>query len=95
MTPVIGITVDHTRDRTKYEVSYFCVEAVVAAGAVPMLLPFAESVDASPLLDRIDGLLMTGGNDPDPAAWGEDWHPSCVPVDPKREAYERRLLAEA
>lgn len=95
MPTIIGITTDHTRDRTRFELNYKCVEAVVAAGGTPIVLPFGEGIDPASALELCDGLLMTGGNDPDPSAWGEDWHPSCVPVDPKREAFERRLLAEA
>ena len=93
--PVIGVTVDHTRDRTRYELSYDCVRAVVAGGGVPLLIPFDAGIDPAAVLGRVDGLLLSGGNDPDPAAWGEDWHPSCVPVDPTRETFERRLIAAA
>ena len=92
MRPKIGITLDHDRDQTRYQVNYNCVRAVVAAGGEPLLLPF---YDDAPLPDSINGLILTGGNDPDPAAWGEEWHPACTRVDPRRERHERALATQA
>ena len=102
--PVIGITTDHDGGRSQHQVSHGYVAAVERAGGLPIILPYAAATDpagepdprrASQMLDLVDGLLMTGGRDPDPAAWGEPWHPGCVPIDPAREASERLLLAEA
>ena len=93
--PVIGITADHDRARTRHEVAGGYVSAVERAGGLPILLPYGEVGRVGQTLDLIDGLLLTGGNDPDPAAWGEPWHPACVPVDPRRETFERALLAES
>ena len=90
--PVIGITCDHDRSRDRYELGYGCVDAVSRAGGVAILLPFHAEQG---LPDFVDGLIFSGGNDPDPAAWGEAWHPACNPVDPLREAHERRLVREA
>ncbi len=90
--PVIGITCDHDRSRDRYELGYGCVDAVSRAGGVAILLPFHEDQG---LPSFVDGMLFSGGNDPDPAAWGEAWHPACNPVDPRREAHERRLVQEA
>ncbi len=90
--PIIGITLDHERSRERYELSYAVVDSVVLAGGDPVLLPFH---DEATLPTFIDGLLLSGGNDPDPAAWGEPWHPACNPVDPHREQHERRLALEA
>ncbi len=92
MRPVIGITLDHDRARERYELSYAAVEAVRAAGGEPVLLPFT---DTATLPDFIDGLVLSGGNDPDPGAWGETWHPTCNPVDPRRELHERGLVEVA
>ena len=45
-------------------------------------------------LDRIDGLLLTGGADVDPAEYGERAHPS-VHVDAARDAFEIPLTRAA
>ncbi|BBY65519.1 gamma-glutamyl-gamma-aminobutyrate hydrolase family protein [Mycolicibacterium helvum] len=61
------------------------------AGGIPVLLPF-ESAESG-VIDRLDGLLITGGQDVHPDLWGGD--PSIVDAqaDPRRDAnvhdYER------
>ncbi len=93
--PVIGITTDHDRGRSRHEVAGGYVAAVERAGGLPLIVPYGDGGRLPQTLDLLDGLLLTGGNDPDPAAWGEPWHPACVPVDPARERFERALLAES
>jgi putative glutamine amidotransferase len=94
-TPLIGITLDHDDEQTCYKLSYFYVEAITRAGGAAVLLPFSSRIAPAAQLDVVDGLLLTGGNDLDPSAWGEARHPSAKPADAKREAHERALLAEA
>ena len=43
----------------------------------------------------LDGLVLTGGGDVDPAAYGEDPDPEVGGVNPVRDASERALLAAA
>ena len=43
----------------------------------------------------LDGLVLTGGGDVDPAAYGEEADPEVGGVDPNRDASERALLAAA
>ena len=93
--PLIGITLDHDDERTNYKLPYHYVDSVTRAGGAAVLLPFGEGVDTAVQLAAVDGLLLTGGNDLNPAAWGEARHPAAKPVDPRREAHERALLAEA
>ena len=90
--PIIGVTPDHDRGRDKFEAGYGYATAVAAAGGVPILLPFGEGVDAAAQVDLCDGLILGGGNDPDPSVWGEEWHPAAVPADPRREQQERKLI---
>lgn len=93
--PVIGITADYLDARPAYYISYGYVDAVVAAGGLPLILPFRTDVaDIPRLVDMIDGIVFTGGNDLDPAAWGETLHPQAVQLDPVRERFERLLMAE-
>ena len=93
--PVIGITTDHDAAAENYALRHTYTRAVRAAGGVPLLLPYGDPTDAPAMLARVDGLLMAGGNDPDPHFWGEPWHKDTVPVDPRREAFERALIAAA
>ena len=93
--PVIGITVDYNDHLTAYESPYAYAKAVEKAGGLPLLLPYRADVSLIPqYVDLIDGMLFSGGNDLDPQAWGETYHPKTVAIDPLREKFERALMAE-
>ena len=44
--------------------------------------------DPSPVLDRIDGLILAGGSDIDPGAYGAERHPETQTTWPERDAFE-------
>ncbi len=92
--PVIGISADHDTPSTRLLLNHAYVEAVTRAGGVAVVLPFAQDPEhAAPALSLCDGLLLTGGNDPDPGLWGTDTrHPMTRPVDPRRERFDLALL---
>jgi putative glutamine amidotransferase len=93
--PVIGITVDSCDDGTKYESPVPYARAVEMAGGLPILFPFRTAAALVPaFVDLIDGMLFSGGNDLDPALYGEHWHPKTSPIDPGRQEFELAMLAE-
>ena len=72
-------------------------QGVTAAGGVATLLP-PQPVDsdiAERVLDGLDGLLITGGKDVDPAAYGQQPHPSTDQPGHQRDAWEFALLDAA
>jgi putative glutamine amidotransferase len=72
-------------------------QGITAAGGVAVLLP-PQPVDpdiADRVLDGLDGLLITGGKDVDPAAYGQQRHPSTDQPAPQRDAWEFALLRAA
>lgn len=73
------------------------VRAVQRAGGLALVLPPDEAVVADPdlLLDRVDGLLMAGGADIDPASYGEARHPETKGTWPDRDAFELALARRA
>src|SRR5919204_5186824 len=73
------------------------VAAVQRAGALALLLPPDDSgANASTeLLDRIDGLILAGGADVDPAAYGASPHPETGPTWPERDRFEIALAGRA
>ena len=79
--------------------SYF--ELVAAAGGRPLLLPPASTGPGGPeagaaeVVAVLDGLVLTGGGDVDPAAYGETAEPEVGGVDPVRDGSEQALLAAA
>jgi gamma-glutamyl-gamma-aminobutyrate hydrolase PuuD len=93
--PVIGITVDSDEDSSHYESPVSYAKAVEMAGGLPFLLPFHADLSLIPqFVDRLNGVLFTGGNDLDPVLYGQSWHPRAEHVDPARQAFELALLAE-
>ncbi len=69
--------------------------AVVAAGGLPVALPPADPALADAVLARVDGLLLSGGADVDPAWFGEEPHPRLGRIDPERDAWEIALVRAA
>lgn len=87
--PLIGITADADAERFFLRRPY--VTAIAAAGGVPVILvPSAAGLAAA---ERCDGLVLSGGDDPDMQAFGRATHPSATVVDPERQAFELELLA--
>ena len=71
--------------------------AVAGAGGTALLLPPDDLVAQAPdeLLDRIDALLLAGGEDIDPATYGASPHPRTGPSWPERDRFELALTHRA
>jgi putative glutamine amidotransferase len=70
--------------------------AVKAGGGEPVVLaPLGDDEPLDDLRGRIDGLLLTGGEDLDPSLWGEAVHPAVEIIDPRRQRSDLRLAAWA
>lgn len=103
MRPRIGITTG-TRSRdpevntvpgtTAANVAY--AHCIAAAGGLPLLLPnLPEEFDAVEVVTHLNGLLLSGGGDVDPAHWHEPRHPQLGEVDPVRDICEIALVNAA
>jgi putative glutamine amidotransferase len=97
--PLIGINADY-RAAQNATPAYSYVAAgyydqVVAAGGIPVIIPPIDSDEAlGGLLDQLHGVILTGGADLDPRNDGFMLHSSVRPMDPRREAFDRRLARE-
>lgn len=69
------------------------VRAVVASGGLAVHIPV--DVDAGEILDALDGLILTGGADLDPATYGAEREADTGPADPVRDRYELALATAA
>ncbi len=98
--PVIGILAPSaempaaggvTCPTIKLSASY--VEAVLAAGGLPVLVPFTgEKRAVRELLSLCHGAVFPGGGDVDPRFFGEEPHALCGPMDTVRDEWELEAL---
>lgn len=97
--PIVGLTT-HTRDAdgTGTSVAWALrqryVQVLDSAGALPWMIPLlspeAETLRA--IYERLDGVLIAGGADLDPATYGEAPLPACGRPDTSRDATELALV---
>lgn len=93
--PCYAAAVGHAH-RPVYGNNQAYVHALLAAGATPLLIPPGLSPAAlTALCDHLDGLLLPGGADIDPARYGEEALPACGRVEPERDALELDLTTLA
>jgi putative glutamine amidotransferase len=93
MTPLVGITANPPNAAGRFEVAREYVDAVRRAGAIPVLIsPGEQHIDE--LLERLDGVVLSGGGDIDPARWGSGGHPAIEHIDDDRDELELRLARE-
>ena len=65
---------------------------VAEAGGLPVMVPLLDDEDTlRAIYDRLDGLLLPGGVDLDPATYGEAPLPTCGRLDPARDRVELTL----
>jgi putative glutamine amidotransferase len=101
--PVIGICTALERarwgmwDQEAVLLSRSYVEAVQHAGALVLMLPPDNLLldDPGEALDLLDGLVLAGGSDIDPASYGEQAHPETLDTVPERDRFEIALVRAA
>ena len=88
--PVIGITT--TLKKNSLAVGYDYVRAVTMAGGTPFLIASTDDPqELANVVRMLDGLLMTGGPDVDPAYYGHERHPQLGEVNDERDVFELLL----
>jgi len=88
--PLIGITATNG-SRTSLSNAYW--QAVEDAGGIPVIIPVSD--DAAmlvQLLERLDGILLSGGGDVAPEFFGEMPHQAMGQVDSMRDRCELAIL---
>lgn len=97
--PLIGIVAGQERDRegaARLTLPRAYTAAVEMAGGAPVVLPLVDDLRLAEIyLGALDGLLLAGGGDVDPARFGEDPLPELGRVDPERDALEIALARRA
>jgi len=96
--PLIGITSVYEWDQKKNSAStlvdFAYVRAVAENGGVPLVLPTIKSETIlRRYVDQLDGLVLVGGDDIPPAAYGQEPHETVKPLPAQRYEFERELIA--
>jgi putative glutamine amidotransferase len=71
------------------------VRSLEAAGALPVVVPPLGDEDVSQLIARLDGLVLSGGPDLAPAAYGGEPHRELGSTEPGLDAFEYAIAQEA
>jgi putative glutamine amidotransferase len=97
--PIIGITTYGPSAPAEGELPAFSlparyVDAVVAAGGVPVLLG-ASALPTEDALEILDALVIAGGGDISPEVYGGSTHETIYSVNPARDSFELRVASRA
>jgi putative glutamine amidotransferase len=94
--PLIGLTptrMPNPSGRPAFGINQPYVQSIQQAGGIPILIPLGLSTpDLLSLLDRLDGILFTGGYDVDPRLYGKEPQPKDEGIDAERDQLERQLI---
>src|SRR5574344_656053 len=93
--PIIGISASDSESSVSAPMTY--IRSVRNAGGVPLIIPWTtDEVQLKKILETIDALVMTGGEDVDPLAYdGEEPHPKMGEIVPLRDAFDAMILKMA
>ena len=89
-----SIRLDGDTSRVRLAAAY--VTALESAGLIPLIVPpLSSGSAAAAILDSVSGLVLTGGEDVDPARYGEKRHEKVRSINAARDATEAALIEEA
>ena len=88
---LVSMSVAHPQDKEPHNfVNLAYTQAIAQAGGVPVACPYQQAAELAQLAD---GLLLTGGEDLEPARYGEERLNDTVITTPARDDFEWELLA--
>ena len=71
------------------------LKGLEAAGGLPLVMPPLAAEAIEPLLDRLDGICLSGGPDIDPGTYEAEPHPELGPTEPDLDRFELAVAARA
>lgn len=96
-SPAIAITAttEPIRGVVRVRANASYTDAIRSVGLRPFILPVLDPRDADTMLDGMQGLLLTGGEDVDPRHFGTSPHPALGDIHTERDAFELALVRAA
>ena len=92
--PIIAITGNFGAKGCELAQGYY--ESVLQAGGIPLVLPpYDDANTLCQTLDKVDGILLSGGGDINPLLLGEEPIPGLHGICPQRDEMELLLVREA
>jgi putative glutamine amidotransferase len=94
--PLIGITSVYSANNKSGTtmVNFAYVKAVTEAGGAPLILPtISEEQILQHYVDHLDGLVLVGGDDIPPSAYGQQPHETVKIMPTQRYNFERKLIS--
>lgn len=92
--PMIGLTSSYEKnDKSNFVfTNHSYLDAIRRFGGIPLIIP-SEGIDEEleRLVDLCDGILLTGGDDIDPALYGEELLNDTVQLSPDRDRAEKKV----
>lgn len=95
-TVAVTASIRQDGDTSRVRLTAAYVTALESAGLIPVIIPpLSSDRAAAAILDSVAGLVLTGGEDVDPARYGEPRHEKIRAVNAARDATEAALIEEA
>src|SRR3954462_12587821 len=95
--PIVAVTAtSEPNDPTgRVRVNQAYTDAMVKLGLIPLVIPPMPESQAGAILDIVDGLFLTGGEDIEPSRFGAAKHPQTGDANTGRDDIELALTREA
>ena len=106
--PLVGVSTSEVRSaglrelvvqgeppRTELALGERYLDAVRAAGGIPVILAPVETEAIDALIGRLDAVCLSGGPDLDPSAYGVQPHAELGPTEPEMDRFELELARAA
>lgn len=85
--------IERSLEKGRSYVSNDYVQSVARSGAIPILFPIiSQSAQIEQMMELVDGLILTGGDDINPLLYSEEPHVKLRNVIPQRDIFEYELL---
>jgi len=92
--PLIGVTSHHRNEEDRFLLPANYLDEVERAGGIPVIIP-PIGLDVPKILEKLDGIILSGGVDIDPAEYGGQYKEEVYGVNSERDHYELKLAALA
>ncbi len=81
-------------ENNKYMLSDFYSKSIIKSGGIPIITPYENIDNIGKLLDKIDGVVLSGGGDIHSRFFNDELHPKASYINEFRDEFEIKLCKE-